>query len=83
MDVFYSEELAEKGDKNVGKILYRIQYEDGDNEELTLAEVKALLLAQRGLLDRRRAAAPTPPRNSPHSSLHGATLTRRHTTSPQ
>ena len=27
-------------------------------------------------------AAPAPPRNSPHSSLHGATLTRRATTPP-
>ena len=27
-------------------------------------------------------AAPAPPRNFPHSSLHGATLTRRATTPP-
>ena len=44
VDVLYSEELAKKGDKDVGKILYQIQYEDGDNEDVFLEELKEILV---------------------------------------
>ena len=44
MDVLYSEELAKKGDKDVGKILYQIQYEDGDNEDVFLDGLREILV---------------------------------------
>ncbi len=44
VNVLYSEELAKKGDKDVGKILYQIQYEDGDNEDVFLEELKDMLV---------------------------------------
>ena len=44
VDVWYSEELAKKGDKDGGKTLYQIQYEDVDNEVVFLDELKEILV---------------------------------------
>ena len=42
-EIYNWEELAKKGDKDVGKILYQIHYEDGDNEDVFLDELKEIL----------------------------------------